>query len=230
MPRRAFRQLRPTVKQPLLELDPVTNTQLEFNIAILAAGAASRFGACKLLAPLNGKPVLNYSLDAASQTEAHEVFIITGGWYQEIEKHVELRNAEKEHFLYCQNWQEGMGASIKLAANINKDKSTALLIMLADQPLISAEQLNLLIRRWRDQPEQICCAQFNNTLGAPAIFPIGAQHKLLTLPNNQGAKRLLTNQIVNTVSIPEAAWDIDTPTNLAQAHTLLAANTKTDTN
>lgn len=187
-----------------------------FNIAILAAGAASRFGTCKLLETLQNHPIIDYSRNISANTEAREVFIITGGWQKEIEAHLYQRKHPRESYHYCENWKEGMGASIKHAAKINAGRQAALLILLADQPLTPTQCVNQLIALWQRNPRTICCSEYSGTLGVPAIFPADYHHQLLKIPNKSGAKRLLNSSVTHAMPLPEAAWDIDTPEDLAK--------------
>jgi molybdenum cofactor cytidylyltransferase len=94
--------------------------------------------------------------------------------------------------------------------------SNPVLILLADQPLISAQDLRNLYRAWRKQPEKIACASFSNTLGVPAIFPAKYKARLYECRGDRGAKNLLLQNVNNVVPVamPSAEFDIDTPADL----------------
>ena len=65
-------------------------------------------------------------------------------------------------------------------------------------------------------PSYIVAAQYNGVLGAPVIFPKQYFSQLSQLEGDKGAKKLLQQNIRQTISlsIPEAAFDIDTPEDL----------------
>ena len=45
---------------------------------VLAAGSATRFGSVKLLAPLNGRPLLQHVLDALADAGLNDVVVVLG--------------------------------------------------------------------------------------------------------------------------------------------------------
>jgi len=55
---------------------------------VLAAGASSRFGSAKALAPLWGRPLLQHVLDVAAAIGFSEVVVVLGHDAGEIERHL----------------------------------------------------------------------------------------------------------------------------------------------
>ena len=98
--------------------------------------------------------------------------------------------------------------------------------MLADQPLITSDDLWNLLGAAQRYPEKIICAQFDATLGVPALFPQGEKTKLLYLNGDQGAKNILLNagDKVLPVPLPNAALDIDTRDDLQRVEVDPAGN------
>ncbi len=45
---------------------------------VLAAGKSSRMGSNKLLADLNGKPLLRHSVEALKASSVHDIIVVTG--------------------------------------------------------------------------------------------------------------------------------------------------------
>ena len=90
------------------------------------------------------------------------------------------------------------------------------MLLLADQPLVSADDLRRLAGTWRKQPQYIAAALYSGTTGVPAIFPRSLFQALLQLRGDAGARALLrrnTDRVVR-VPMPSAAIDIDTPEDL----------------
>ena len=87
-----------------------------------------------------------------------------------------------------------------------------MLILLCDQPLISAAHLQTLLTTWRNEPSRVVASQYKNSVGVPALFPAEFFGRLLELKGDRGAKRLLTEfgDSLLTIPLPEAGLDIDT--------------------
>ena len=88
--------------------------------------------------------------------------------------------------------------------------------MLADQAAVTAEDLRRLITGWRREPARIAAAQYEGTVGVPAVFPRSQLAALAQLRGDQGARALLRRQSDRLVRVPmaNAAIDIDTPEDL----------------
>ena len=188
-------------------------SELKLGIAILAAGEASRFGRCKQLAEFEHKPLLQHVIDEATQLNASELFVVTGRWHDAISE--AQRNGTNSCVTLIKNdrWQHGMSSSIALATERIADRCDQLLVLLSDQILVTADQLQALVEL---AGEANACASFKNTLGPPAIFSATLFPSLLTLPKTGGAKQLLlnSNYTVRKMPLDAAAWDIDTPEDL----------------
>lgn len=183
-------------------------------LVILAAGESKRFGGIKQLADYQGKPLLQQVIDHSCNFSAVDLFLILGAHREEILNQINPMNAT---ILDSPNWSQGMGATIASAVEQLQDEYDGLLFLAGDQPLIRRDQLNELISRWADNPQQIYCAQYGRTRGIPAIFPRFAYSELLALSGgDRGAKSILLNATssVEAIEIPEAAVDIDQPFHL----------------
>ncbi len=112
-------------------------------------------------------------------------------------------------------WQLGVGNTLAFGIK-HLQNSNPVLVLLGDQPLISAQDLRNLYRTWRKNPDKIACASFADTLGVPAIFPAKFKAHLYKCRGDRGAKNLLLhcpNNVV-PVAMPSAEFDIDTPADL----------------
>jgi molybdenum cofactor cytidylyltransferase len=113
-------------------------------------------------------------------------------------------------------WQEGMASSIRSGMSQVPGAADGVLLVLADQPGVSSEDLRRLAGAWRRQPDSILAAQYSGILGVPAIFPRWAFRDLAELRGDRGAQLLLKRYIdrVARLPMPSAAVDIDTPEDL----------------
>ena len=189
---------------------------------ILAAGSASRFGCCKQLADWHGRPLLAACIATARTLAPAHLYVVGGAFYPqllqalpELDAKPKRRAAKAIELLEYRAWDLGVGNSLAFGVK-QLQNSNPVLVLLADQPLISAQDLRNLYRAWRKQPEKIACASFSDTLGVPAIFPAKFKARLYECRGDRGAKNLLlryADQVV-PVAMPSAEFDIDTPADL----------------
>jgi molybdenum cofactor cytidylyltransferase len=91
-----------------------------------------------------------------------------------------------------------------------------LLLLLADQVGVSADDLRRLFAAWRRQPVLISAALHGGAPGLPAIFPRWAFPDLMELRGDRDASLVLRRSSDRVVRIPmaNAAIAFDTPQDL----------------
>jgi molybdenum cofactor cytidylyltransferase len=182
-------------------------------VLVLAAGSSSRLGRPKQLIEFRGKTLLRHAVQTALSLECGPVAIVLGAGCTEIEPCLEgLDGLVVENA----NWREGMGSSIRQGLSRLIDSFPGIdgvLIMLCDQPMVSADSLRALLQG----QSPISAASYENTLGVPAWFDRSLFPELLALPGAEGAKAILRRHqaSVFAVRIPEAGIDIDTASDAA---------------
>ncbi|MEN0039596.1 MAG: nucleotidyltransferase family protein [Cellvibrio sp.] len=189
---------------------------------VLAAGSASRFGGCKQLADWQGQPLLANSIASARALDPAQIFVIGGAFYSQLlqalpslDRKPKTRTERAVELLEFRAWNLGVGNSLAFGVK-HLQNSNPVLVLLGDQPLISAQDLRNLYRAWSKNPDKIACASFADTLGVPAIFPAQFKARLYECRGDRGAKNLLqryADQVV-PVAMPSAEFDVDTPADL----------------
>jgi molybdenum cofactor cytidylyltransferase len=177
---------------------------------IMAAGEASRFGACKHLQIVNGKTILQHLTDILLANSITDINIISGAW------HGQHKNAKPSgaQITYNPLWREGLGSSIAFATRAIDENIDGLLIVLGDQAALQVEDIQGLLANF--DGKKTVCATYNNSLGVPAIFAQQQWPALKSLQGDNGAKLILQNCVsITTLDIPSAAIDIDTVEDLA---------------
>ena len=120
------------------------------------------------------------------------------------------------HITYNTQWQQGMSTSIAtgikalLEMKVNFD---AVIVALADQPLITSQVYNRSIERYYLNHPLAVASNYNDTIGVPALFDRTLIPELLKMKQKGGAKQLLNkySDRAFNLDVPEAAVDIDTP-------------------
>jgi molybdenum cofactor cytidylyltransferase len=189
---------------------------------ILAAGRSTRMGANKLLAPLEGKPVVRHVAEAALACRASPVLVVTG--HDEAALRQALEGLAVT-FVANPHHEEGMASSLRAGIAAVPPSAAAALVLLGDMPLVTDSLIDRLIDNYAAQPELKAVTpvaegrRANPVLIARALF--GA---LETLTGDVGARRVLEDagEGVLEVLVDEDAvlLDVDTPEALARAREL----------
>ena len=174
--------------------------------------AIKSYGGIKQLLPWGDTTLLGHAIDQALAANVEEVVVVLGARYAFIEPSIRDKNVK---VLHHESWENGLGSSIAYGVNfIDREReSNAVLITLADQPLIDTAYLNSLISHEIENPKQIIATQYLNKIGVPALFPKKYFKDLIKLDKDYGAKHILNNPEANVLVIDgkERIADIDTP-------------------
>jgi len=180
---------------------------------VLAAGAASRMGKLKQLLPYGGQTLVEHAVGQAAQAGFAPVIVVVGAEAQEVR--AALASAQVE-IVANEEWRLGMGSSLAAGARRLEEMDAdwaAVAVLLADQPLVRAEHLREMWELLKGGTAKAVAAQYNGTLGVPALFRREMIGALVSLAPGAGAQRLLrdSGKEIAAFALPEAALDIDTP-------------------
>ncbi|MEZ5563996.1 MAG: nucleotidyltransferase family protein [Gammaproteobacteria bacterium] len=180
---------------------------------LLAAGGATRFGSPKVLARYRGEPLIRHGVRLLAPRCGAGVFVVVGAAADSART---LLDGEPATLVENPDWAQGMSTSIARGIASLPATADAALILLGDQPAITNTDLDALIDGWHVEPALIAAAGFNGQLGPPVIMPREYWPQLAALHGDQGARSLLGwHAERTTVPIPNAAYDVDTPEDLA---------------
>lgn len=114
-----------------------------------------------------------------------------------------------------------MSSSIKVgiqALKTSYPEVKAVIVTLCDQPFISTEIINQLVKACYFTNKPLIACEYAETLGVPALFSDRLFSELMTLTGGEGAKQVIKkhSQEVFSIFFPEGATDIDTPKDYQQ--------------
>lgn len=180
---------------------------------VLAAGASTRFGSPKQLVRIAGRPLLHTTVTRASEIVGSALIVVLGAGAAELGA---LLKHSPGSIVINQEWREGLASSIRAGVARLPLTCSGAMLLLADQPAVSADDLRRLAGTWRKQPQYIAAALYAGAPGVPAIFPRSLFQELAQLRGDQGARALLRRNLDRLVRVPMpgAALDIDTPEDL----------------
>ena len=177
---------------------------------VLAAGAATRFGAPKQLAELDGVPLLEHALRAITATPVGRVVVVLGSGADEIAVGVNLYGAEP---LVCSRWDEGQSAS--LACGLGAlEHCEAVVVTLGDQPRVSPDAIRRVMAA-RDGAAAVR-ATYAGKPGHPVLLERELFGPLRDVSGDKGARNLLMSVQVHDVPCDDLGGgeDVDTPAEL----------------
>lgn len=183
------------------------------HVVILAAGGSSRFGSPKQLVRIDGRPLLHAVVSRAADVAGHAVTVVLGAHAADI---TPLLRHTPATIVVNREWDEGIASSLRAGVSRVPGSSDGVMVLLADQPSVSVDDLRRLAGTWRRQTNSIVAAQYAQATGVPAIFPRWAFRDLCELRGDRGAQILLhrySDRVVR-LAMPSAALDIDTPEDL----------------
>jgi len=185
---------------------------------VLAAGASTRFGSAKQLVRLAGRPLLHTVVTRASEVTGNALIVVLGSGAAQL---APLLKHSPGSVVINQEWREGLASSIRAGVARLPAACSAVMLLLADQAAVTAEDLKRLAGTWRKQPQHIAAALYSGSCGAPAIFPRSSFRSLSELRGDTGARALLVRNSdrVVRVPMPSAAVDVDTPEDLLALET-----------
>jgi molybdenum cofactor cytidylyltransferase len=177
-------------------------------IILLAAGASARLGRPKQLVSLNGVSLLRRTAGIALQSHAETVHVVLGF---ESERMKEELKDMPVRIIENPLWQEGMSTSLAGGLNSLLQTTEAAVVVLCDQPKLSAAVLDKLIETYRETRAPIVTSRYAGTVGVPALFDRKIFPELLSLKGDQGAKSIIArySTVRAEVDFPGGEYDID---------------------
>ena len=180
---------------------------------VLAAGASSRFGASKLIQDLRGKALVQHALHAAQEACRGLVTLVVGNDDQNV---AAAAGNLSNQVIFNSQYAQGIGTSIATGVAALQDGSDAIIVLLADQPLVTAAHLNEIRRAWSGADDEIVATSFKGVNCPPVLFPRNTFAALCKLSGDHGARSLLSGSefTVKSIEFAAAGIDVDTPQDL----------------
>jgi molybdenum cofactor cytidylyltransferase len=168
---------------------PVREVQQRVTAVILAAGQGKRMGEAKQLLPWGSTTVLGQTIQNVQQTAVHHHLVITG--YQ-AEAVKQVAQAAGVQTLHNPNFTAGeMLSSLQTAVEQLDKEVTAVLVMLADQPMVAPETIDLILTAYWQGKSDLIAPVFDGRRGNPVLIGRRYFAELLALPPGDAPRTLL---------------------------------------
>jgi molybdenum cofactor cytidylyltransferase len=175
---------------------------------ILAAGGSSRLGQPKQLLPYGDGTLLGHVLETACAAPLDQLIVAVGGSADEVVSSVDLRGAD---VAVNESYGEGCSSSIAAALPLVDPAADTLVLLLGDQPGVTAANVCNLVQGRGDAPIAVC--RYDDRRGHPFAFGREVFGELAQLHGDKGVWKLMERQphLVREVRTPGLVPpDVDT--------------------
>lgn len=189
----------------------IPKEEIKIGIILLAAGEASRMGMPKQLLVYRRKPLIRHMLQEI-QALALPTVVVLGARALLIGPVIADLPVK---VVVNENWQRGMGSSLKLGLQYLQAKESQLkgvLCCVVDQPFLTQALLRQFVEKFntleKADEKIIAAAYASGVMGVPALLGTQLFPAVYALSDAVGARRLI-QQADQLISIPFPQGDFD---------------------
>jgi molybdenum cofactor cytidylyltransferase len=174
---------------------------------VLGAGGSRRLGRPKQLLPYGSGTLLGHVVGVARSCAFDQLVVAIGGAADDVRAQVDLTGAE---VVVNDAYGEGCSSSIAAALEVIDERCDVLVLMLGDQPGVTAATVGALLAGRGDARLAVC--RYEDGRGHPIAFARAAFADLAGLHGDKGVWKMLDRGPTTEIAIPGAIPpDVDTP-------------------
>jgi len=154
---------------------------------ILAAGESRRMGSPKMLLPFNGTTMIESVVKNVTGSDTDHTIVVLGAYSDSI---IGLISNMDVTICYNDHYKDGMLSSVQCGFRNLPQEIDAVLVFQGDQPLITPEVINSLIRVYRQSVKGLVIPVCNNMRGHPLLVDKKYIGVIEQLDRNDGLRSL----------------------------------------
>ena len=158
------------------------------NAIILAAGESKRMGKLKPLLRFKDKTFIEQIISVLKLSDVGRITVVIGAEAETIKKSVDLSGI---NIVVNREYQKGQLSSLSVGIKNTPEETEAILLCLVDNPFITKEVVNKIIRTFKETNSPIIVPVFNKKRGHPTLFSRSLFNELLDAREAQGARYVL---------------------------------------
>jgi molybdenum cofactor cytidylyltransferase len=179
---------------------------------ILAAGAATRMGRPKQLLDWNGRPLVRLAAETALAARLDPVLAVVGSARAEV---ATALAGLPLRIVFNPYHAAGQSTSLRAGIAALPADVEAVLVLLSDQPFVTAAIVERLVAEWCASAASIVAPIYAGQRGNPVLFARAVFPELLAIQGDQGARAVLAANPTRIRPVlfndPHPLADIDTP-------------------
>ena len=165
---------------------------------LLAAGESKRLRMPKLLLPFGKSTILEQTIDNLLNSRVDEVIVVLGYRAEEMMRKLANRPVK---IAINQIYHQGMSTSIVKGLSLVNNRAQAIMVALADQPLINSQTINRLIEESLGYDKGIVIPTYQAERGHPVIFASEYKEELLGLKGDIGGRQTIKEHPNDTLEV-----------------------------
>ncbi len=196
--------------------------------AVLAAGLGRRLGGCaKPALRIGGHSLLERLVQALRQAGVPQASVVLGPYADVLLPLAQACGAAPLRHALHGSPTLADSQRLALRAHAASHPGRDLMLVLADLPLLSAAQLDALLRPWAGRPPavQALLPVVADVPGHPVLLSWQAVEQILRLPQDQGVRHWMASNAAGVWRLPCAdaahVTDLDSPEDLERLRALL---------
>ena len=164
---------------------------------VLAAGRASRMGQPKQLLTLGGETLVRRAARTALASPVDEVLVVVGNAAEAVGAELaDLAVRLVPNPLFA----DGLSTSLVAGVRALAPQTQAVVILLADQPLLTPDVIGGLVARYHETRAPLVAPRYAGQRGNPVLFDRALFPELLAATGDEGAREAVRRHAA------EAAW------------------------
>jgi len=176
---------------------------------LLAGGTSSRFGSCnKLLAEIDGKPLIRNSLGTVLNAPVDQILVVLGHEADAIQQALAGFDV---NFVRNGAYAKGLSTSVKCGVRAARDADAAVFLP-GDMPDVGASSVALLVDAYRGGLGTALAAAYRGSRGNPVLFDHSHFAALTAIAGDTGGRSVFAkanDRALIETSDPGVRHDID---------------------
>ena len=185
---------------------------------ILAAGKSERMGWPKQLMPFGTSTIMEQTIDNLLHSSVNGIIVVLGYKAEEVREKIGDRPVK---ITVNHDYQRGLSTSIVAGLKLVDENAQAIMIALADQPVIDSKTINRLIKEFNSHDKGIATPIYQGKRGHPVIFSMRYKDELLRLKGDIGGRQIIGEHPDDVLEVAVASEginiDIDTESDYVRA-------------
>ena len=165
---------------------------------LLAAGLSERMGEPKQIMPLGNSTIVEQTIDNLLGSRVSGVIVVLGHRAEEMIKAIANRPVK---IIVNPIYHQGMSTSIVKGLSLVNNRAQAIMVALADQPLINSQTINRLIEESLGYDKGIVIPTYQAERGHPIIFASEYKEELLGLEGDIGGRQTIKEHPNDTLEV-----------------------------